>query len=151
YREENGASAPLPPDLAWQVFADQSSNPVKGLGLHQITLDGSGGLLLADNLFLTRYRHVNDIPSGDLKKQNSVDWGSPRHTDPATQQPIPPFDPNQTADFGTAWNRDGALFRDPLHREMGKLDPANPLLFGGEWAGAANSPTVDKEYRAQLV
>ncbi|MCI0540885.1 MAG: hypothetical protein L0Z50_37265, partial [Verrucomicrobiales bacterium] len=125
YREENGQSAPLPPDSAWKIFTDQSNNSTKGLGMYQITLEGSGGLLLADNLLFVRYRHKDDVPADG---NNSVDWN------------------------GTEWNRDGASFRDPLQRDAnGNADPANPIRFGGQWAGAANSPTVELEYRGQLA
>ena len=56
YREEDGTERPLPPELPWLLFPDQSTNEVKGLGMHQIDLAGTGGLILADNLLFVRYR-----------------------------------------------------------------------------------------------
>lgn len=150
YREENGAPAPLPPSDAWSLFPDSSDEPVKGRGQYHISLDGSGGLLLGDNLFFARYRHVNDIPFGDATKANSANWGAPRLAGESGNA-VPPFGTAASA-YGTEWNRDGSAFRDGEQRNSSGLkDLTNPLRFGGQWAGAANSPTVDLEYRPQLV
>ncbi len=131
YREEDGHGAPLPPDPVWRLFIDQSENLPKGLGLYQITLEGTGGLILADNLFFLRYRHKNDAPTDGA---NSANWAKGSVAKP----------------YGTEWNRDGADYIDPEARDI-LGNPDTGLKFGGEWAGAANSPSVDKVYRAQLV
>jgi hypothetical protein len=88
-------------------------------------------LILADNLFLLRYRHRDDVP---VDGSNSLNWAKGSAAKP----------------YGTEWNRDGASFRDPEAKDtLG--NPDDGLKFGGEFAGAANSPTVDRVYRAQLV
>lgn len=115
YREEDGTEAPLPPGGAWKMFPDQSDNSIRGLGMHQINLEGTGGLLLADNLFFVRYRHRNDDES--LSSPNSTDW------------------------TGTEWDRYGRFVT-----EGGQI-----TKVGSQWAGAANSPSVDGEYQPQLV
>ncbi len=81
YREEDGTEAPLPPADPWKLFPDQSSASPKGLGMFQINLEGTGGLILADNQLFVRYRHKDDNPTDD---NNSVNW-----------------------QLGTEWERDG--------------------------------------------
>ncbi len=71
YREEDGTAAAVPPGGVWRIFPDQGENPIRGLGMYQINLEGSGGLLLADNLFFVRYRHKRDVP---IDGDNSVNW-----------------------------------------------------------------------------
>ena len=131
YREEDGRAAALPPDPAWKLFTDQSDSSVKGLGQYQITVEGTGGLVLADNLLFLRYRHKDDLPADG---PNAVNWTKG----------------SAAKSYGTEWNRDGADYRDPEAKDaLG--NPDTGLKFGGEWAGAGNSPTVDQVYRAQLV
>jgi VCBS repeat-containing protein len=116
YREEDGTVSALPPPSPWKIFPDQSDNPIRGLGLYQISLEGSGGLLLADNLFFVRYRHKDDVPAAG---NNSQDW------------------------TGTEWERFGRFNVDGDGHPVAKV--------GSQWAGAANSPTVDGEYKPQLA
>ncbi|MBF0451505.1 MAG: hypothetical protein HQK75_12440, partial [Candidatus Magnetomorum sp.] len=62
YREENGISEKTPdivPDK-WLIFPDPSGN--NGQGMLEINLSGAGAVLLADNLFYARYRHVRSNP-----------------------------------------------------------------------------------------
>lgn len=114
YREEDGTEALLPPGGPWRIFPDTSDNPTRGSGMYQINLEGTGGLLLADNLFFVRYRHLNDVPPAG---PNSTDWA------------------------GTDWETYGKF----------KHDSGQITKVGTEWAGAANSPTVDGVYEPQLV
>ena len=107
YRQEDGGSAPLPPDVPWNLFKN-------GAGLYQVGVAGSPTAMLPDNLFFLRYRHKNDVPPGK---------------DPATFAGT-----NWT---GTDWETDG---RPETGSKIGEL-----------WAGAGNSPTVDGDYRPQLV
>jgi hypothetical protein len=69
YREENGTVAPLPPASPWRVFLDRTGQ--NGLGQSMIDFEGTGGLLLADNLFFVRYRHKNDLLAGN---PHGVNW-----------------------------------------------------------------------------
>ncbi|MEN3941665.1 hypothetical protein WJU23_10265 [Prosthecobacter sp. SYSU 5D2] len=71
YREEDGTEAPLPPAAAWNLYADDSDNEPRGLGMYQIELKGNPILLLADQLFFLRYRHKNEDPAGG---PNSTNW-----------------------------------------------------------------------------
>ena len=114
YREEDGTESTAPPGGPWQLFPDQSGNALRGLAMYQINLEGSGGLLLADNLFFVRYRHKNDQPPAGA---NSSDW------------------------TGTAWDTDGRL----------QTTNSQVVKVGSQWAGAANSPTVDGQYQPQLM
>jgi len=114
YREEDGTEAPVPPASPWKIFPDQSANLVRGSGMYQINLEGTGGLLLADNLFFVRYRHRNDTP---------------------------PVGPNSTDWVGTEWDSYGRF----------ETNSGQITKVGSQWAGAANSPTVDGEYKPQLV
>jgi hypothetical protein len=59
YREEDGIPQKTPdivPDK-WLIFPDPLGN--NGMGMLEISLSGAGAVLLADNLFYTRYRHKN--------------------------------------------------------------------------------------------
>lgn len=71
YREEDGTEAPLPPHALWNLFPDTSNNEPRGKGQFQIELKGNPILLLADQLFFLRYRHVNETPAGG---PNSTNW-----------------------------------------------------------------------------
>jgi hypothetical protein len=71
YREEDGTEAPLPPHALWNLFPDTSNNELRGKGQFQIELKGNPILLLADQLFFLRYRHVNETPAGG---PNSTNW-----------------------------------------------------------------------------
>ncbi len=94
YREEDGTEAPVPPAAPWRLFPDRSTNPTKGTGMYQIALEGTGGLLLSDNLFFVRYRHQNDPP---LAGPNSLDW------------------------TGTEWDRFGRFDRDENNQPVEKV------------------------------
>ncbi len=133
YREEDGTSAPLPPHAAWKIFPDQSDNVVKGKGQYQVSLEGTGGLLLADNLFFVRYRHTHDVPAGvpipanGDPAYNGVTWG-PKDSLAINEEP--------GTDYLTWWN---------------DAKPASGTVKGELFAGAGNSPTVDGDYKPQLV
>jgi hypothetical protein len=71
YREEDGSESPVPPGAMWNLFPDDSNNEPRGLGQYQIELKGNPTLLLADQLFFLRYRHVNEAPAGG---PNSTNW-----------------------------------------------------------------------------
>jgi hypothetical protein len=71
YREEDGTEAPLPPHALWNLFPDTSNREPRGFGQFQIELKGNPILLLADQLFFLRYRHVNETPAGGT---NSTNW-----------------------------------------------------------------------------
>ena len=129
YREENGNSTvPLPPSSSWQYFGDPKPIGIpNGLGLYQINVEGTGGLILGDNLFFVRYRHRNDTVATES------DWS------------------------GSEWKKYGYLAAQ-LDANGAPLRDANGLIIrqttanvNGQWAGAANSPTVDGLFRPQLV
>lgn len=151
YREADGIESPLPPASPWKIFPDQSNNVVKGLAMNQITLDGTGGLLLADNLFFVRYRHKDDVPLGfDLPSTLTVE-GDPYNGVDWTGEDINGDGEFTTqAEYRTEWFRDGKEFLDLFHRENDGT-VTEKRVHGGEWAGAANSPSVEGVYRPQLA
>jgi hypothetical protein len=69
-REEDGTERPLPttttPD-PWSLFGKS------GAGRYQVDLIGTGGVIVRDNVFFVRYRHVNEADPGDIKWLNT-DW-----------------------------------------------------------------------------
>jgi hypothetical protein len=96
YREEDGTEAPLPPAAAWNLYADDSDNEPRGLGMYQIELKGNPILLLADQLFFLRYRHKNEDPAGGPNSTNWADtqweeygseWAGAANSRPGAYQP----------------------------------------------------------------
>ncbi len=96
YREEDGTEAPLPPHALWNLFPDDSNNEPRGLGQYQIELKGNPILLLADQLFFLRYRHVNEEPAGGPNSTNWADtkweeygaeWAGAANSRPGAYQP----------------------------------------------------------------
>jgi hypothetical protein len=62
YREEDGTDQPTPeiePDK-WLIFPDPDGND--GVGMSEISIAGSGAVLLVDNVFYVRYRHKDSNP-----------------------------------------------------------------------------------------
>lgn len=126
YREEDGtadSAAGLPPASAWKLFPDQSDNTIKGLGMNQIDLEGTGGLILSDNLFFVRYRHRNDVPAAGV---NGVNWDG---TDwAANGQPEPPSKIGELwAGAGNSPTVDGAykpqLAQGWIKRVLDRINP----------------------------
>ncbi|MBT4819719.1 MAG: hypothetical protein HON70_28675, partial [Lentisphaerae bacterium] len=132
-REEDGTEQPVPaassPD-PWVLFGKS------GLGKFQVSLEGTGPVILRDNLVFVRYRHVNEIgyeasqdPNAGTgayasKSVNDVKWD-----DPADRTKWDSFYSDNT--FST---NDGINY-----------------TATGEWAGAGNSPDVDGKFRPQLI
>jgi hypothetical protein len=116
-REEDGTEQPLPATTSpdpWQFFSG-------GRGLFQVSLEGTGPVILRDNLVFCRYAHKNETNS---------------ETEP---KPV-----DETTDWtGTEWD---TYFDDHTYTVDG-----TDYTALGEWAGAGNSPTVDGDFLPQLV
>ena len=85
-REEDGQSSP-PPHVAgqsWALFPDPSGR--EGGGYNEITLEGTGEVLLRDNLVFSRYRHANDPPFGEFGAPEpgpaTWEWAGAANNDP---------------------------------------------------------------------
>ncbi len=70
-REEDGTEQPLPlatsPD-AWQLFSKS------GLGKFQVSFEGTGPMILQDNLVFVRYAHKDEINTDAEAVAGTVDW-----------------------------------------------------------------------------
>ena len=84
YREQDGTTRPTPdlqPDK-WLIFPDPSGK--QGQGMSEISFAGAGAVLLVDNLFYTRYRHVNSDPDDP---NSWSDWAGAANSSPELYQP----------------------------------------------------------------
>ena len=132
-REEDGTEQPVPQAMSpdpWQYFSKS------GLGKFQVSLEGTGPVILRDNLVFVRYRHVSEIgylaaqdratSTGGYasKNVNDVKWAEPSGK--------------------TRWD---SYYTD---KTSSTID-GRGYKATGEWAGAGNSPDVDGKFRPQLV
>ncbi|KPA16622.1 conserved hypothetical protein, secreted, partial [Candidatus Magnetomorum sp. HK-1] len=84
YREEDGTDKPTPNDAPskWLIFPDPTGE--EGLGMSEVSLVGAGAVLLVDNLFYCRYRHVN---SNADNPASWSDWAGAANSSPEKYQP----------------------------------------------------------------
>ncbi|MBF0453045.1 MAG: TolC family protein, partial [Candidatus Magnetomorum sp.] len=83
YREQDGTNQATPdimPDK-WLIFPDFTGND--GKGMSEISLSGAGAVLLVDNLFYTRYRHVDSNPDDP---ESWSDWAGAANSKPGNYQ-----------------------------------------------------------------
>ncbi len=132
-REEDGTEAPVPgassPD-PWVLFGKS------GLGKFQVSLKGTGPVILRDNLAFLRYRHVNEIgyESSQDRDKGSGAYSSKNVNDVKWDDPAGRTKWDSFYDDNTFSTNDGQSY-----------------TATGEWAGAGNSPDVDGKFRPQLV